>query len=476
MVNHFYPKSKWLVVFVVLFFSIQLFGQDTSKIVNDFSQLNPIKVNSIITPTTTEEIVEAVKNNNGPVSIGGGRFSMGGQTATEHTLQIDMRNFNHILNFSLADKEITVQAGITWRKVQEFIDTFNLSVKIMQTYANFTVGGSLSVNCHGRYTGQGPIVLSVKQIKVVLADGSLVTASPVDNPDIFYGVIGGYGGLGVITEVTLSLAYNCKVARSDEVMPISKYREFFVQHIRNDSLSIFHNADIYPNKYKKVREVTYTKTDKDVTVKYRLKPTNKKYRMNKIVFKIISEYPGGKWLRQHIIDPITYHKKPVEWRNYEASYDVMELEPKSRKKKTYVLQEYFIPTAHFDDFYPSMVKILKKHKVNVINISIRNARQDPGSMLAWARSEVFAFVLYYKQGTAQKDRDKVKIWTQELVNAAISDDGTYYLPYQVNATAEQFAKAYPGSKSFFELKKRLDPQNKFRNKLWDAYYLEKLAK
>jgi len=32
----------------------------------------------------------------------------------------------------------------------------------MQSYANFTVGGSLSVNVHGRYVNQGPLILSVE--------------------------------------------------------------------------------------------------------------------------------------------------------------------------------------------------------------------------------------------------------------------------------------------------------------------------
>ena len=39
-----------------------------------------------------------------------------------------------------------MQAGIRWCDIQEFVDPHDLSVKIMQTYANFTVGGSLSVN------------------------------------------------------------------------------------------------------------------------------------------------------------------------------------------------------------------------------------------------------------------------------------------------------------------------------------------
>lgn len=208
------------------FVSLQLFGQGTSKVINDITQLNPIKVNAIISPESTQEIIDAVKTHNGPVSVGGGRFSMGGQTATEQALQIDMRSFDSIIFFSKENKEITVQAGITWRKIQEFVDPYNLSVKIMQTYANFTVGGSLSVNVHGRYIGGGPIVLSVKEIKIILANGDLITASPTENKDVFYGAIGGYGGLGVIVQATLFLTDNDKVERTDKVLLIKEYKQF----------------------------------------------------------------------------------------------------------------------------------------------------------------------------------------------------------------------------------------------------------
>lgn len=464
-------KLKLLLFSIACIISCQVFSQDTLHIVNDITRLNPIRVDSIITPTSTEEIIDAVKSWNGPISIGGGRYSMGGQTAIEKALQIDMRKFNRVISFSKEKKEITVQTGMRWRKLQEYIDSFNLSVKIMQTYSNFTLGGSLSVNVHGRYNGTGPLIYSVKQIKIVLADGTLVTASPTENSSIFYGAIGGYGGIGVITEATLSLTENCKVECSDKMMSIKDYKKYYFDNVRNDSSIIFHNGDIYPNRYKKVRAVSYIKTNKDVTVKYRLKPVKQNYHFNRFGFKVISGWPAGKWIREHIFDPFIYMGKPlVEWRNYEASYDVKELEPKSRKRSTYVLQEYFVPVDSFDVFYPKMATILRRNKVNVINVSIRHAYKDPGSMLAWAKSEVFAFVIYYKQGTKQKDNDKTKKWTRELIDAAISCNGSYYLPYQIFATPEQFTACYSNANLFFQLKKRLDPTNKFQNSLWNAYY------
>lgn len=44
-----------------------------------------------------------------------------------------------------------------WRDLQDHLDPHDLSVRTMQSYANFSVGGSVSVNVHGRYVGHGPI-------------------------------------------------------------------------------------------------------------------------------------------------------------------------------------------------------------------------------------------------------------------------------------------------------------------------------
>jgi FAD/FMN-containing dehydrogenase len=439
-------------------------------IVSDVTQLNPIRVREIVEPTSIEEIINAVKNHPGPISIGGGRYSMGGQTATDGALQIDMRRFAEVLSFSKEDQVITVQAGITWRKIQEYIDPYDLSVEIMQSYDNFTVGGSLSVNAHGRYVGLGPIVLSVKSIRLVLADGSIVTASPTENPDLFYGAIGGYGALGVISEATLQLTDNVRVEQQSQLMPISAYRAFFNKNVRNNGNVIFHNADIFPTAFDVVRVTSYTKTDKPVTISERLSRADADYSGNRRIVEVVSEWPGGKWMRQHILDPWLYRQSSVEWRNYEASYDVRELEPVSRKLSTFVLQEYFVPASRLDEFVPRMAEVLRRHHVNVINISIRHSRPDPGTYLAWARSEVFCFVIYYKQGTAEAAQQEVRAWTRELIDRAISEGGTYYLPYQILATKEQFYAAYPRAGDFFKLKNRIDPGNKFRNRLLDAYY------
>lgn len=441
-----------------------------SQVVNDVTQLNAVRVGEEIAPQSVAEIQDAIRNTEGRISIGGGRYSQGGQTAYPDSLHIDMRGFNKVLALDKVKKQVTVQPGISWRQLQTEIDPHNLSIKIMQTYANFTVGGSLSVNVHGRYIGEGPLVGSVVSLKLVLADGSIVSASPTENADIFYGAIGGYGGLGVIVEATLQLEDNVPVERKAKVMPVEKYAAYFRDVIHDNKQVVFHNADIYPPDFTSLRDVSWYASDKPVTEVERLIPKDQDYQLEVALERFVAASDFGKWARQHLIDPVLYFPAKVVWRNYEASYDVAELEPDDRSEYTYGLREYFVPVEKFDEFVPKMRGIFQRNKANIINVSIRHAKADTNTLLSWARSDVFAFVVYYRQGTDATAKQAVSVWSSEMIDAAIDAGGAYYLPYQLQASAEQFKAAYPRAKDYFGLKWRLDPNNRFVNMLWAKYY------
>ncbi len=444
--------------------------KNKSQTVNDVTKLNPIEVRESVRPATVKELQKIIKSHDGPLSIGGGRYSMGGQIATDGTLFIDMTGLDGIAGYDKDKKEITVQTGASWQKIIGAIDADDLSVSIMQSYANFTVGGALSVNAHGRYIGQGPVIKSVKEIKVVTADGELKTASPTENKELFYGAIGGYGGLGVIVEATLNLADNVNVERSVVKMPRADYAKFFDENIKDNKDVVFHNGDFYPPDYETITAVTFTKTDKATTVPDRLRPKKEVYLAEYLSIFAMTQIPGVNKLRPAVDDKIRFKTSEVVPRNYEASRYVEELEPSTRSMTTFALQEYFVPADKLDEFMPKMTAILKKNDVNALNVSIRHAEQDPGSVMAWAQQgDVFAFVLYYKQWVNEGARQEVGNWTRELTDAVLESNGTYYLPYQMHQTEEQFKQAYPRSEEFFALKRKYDPDNKFRNRLWDKY-------
>ena len=255
------PFYSFLAFFLYVFIVIKTSGDPDfaktigNKRINDVTQLNPIHVSQVLRPTSISEIRQAVVNSSGPVSIGGGKYSMGGQTAYENSLHLDMRSFNQVIELDTIRKTIRVQPGITWRDLQKVIDPYNLSVKIMQTYANFTVGGSVSVNCHGRYIGHGPIISSVESLKIVTASGELLEANRDQNQDIFNAAIGGYGGIGVIVEVSLQLEDNVKVERQVNKMPANEYKAYFDQHIKDNKEVVFQNGDLYPPDYEENNNV-----------------------------------------------------------------------------------------------------------------------------------------------------------------------------------------------------------------------------
>ncbi len=452
--------------------------EDQSKgFVNDVTQLNLIQVENVFTPKTNLEISEIIKKSKGKISIGGARKSMGGQTATQDGMQIDMREFNKVLSFSSSTKEITVQAGARWYDIQKYIDQYGLSVMIMQSYNNFSVGGSISTNVHGRYIGYGPIIESVKSFRLVTSDGYILNVSREENKDLFYAVIGGYGAFGVIADATLLLAENTNLEKSVKKMKVEDYVNYFKENIENNKEVVFQNADIYVNNYTDANSIIWTKSQKAATEKESFMTKESSYALNRFSWFAMSEFMFGTQLRQYVLDPVLNSSESVHSRNYEASYDVSELEPANRKEDTYVLQEYFIPVNNFDIFVPKMKKVFKENEVNVLNVSIRHAKKDEGSLLAWApKSDVFAFVIYYKQGTGVDDKLRVAKWTREMIDEILTVEGSYYLPYQEHATYEQFTRAYKNYESFFKLKQKYDPQYRFTNTLWDKYYQEYLEK
>lgn len=439
------------------------------RIIYDFTKLNPTTVKSVVRPKTIEDVSRAVKNHAGKICIGGGRFSMGGQIAYPDSLHIDMRQMNSLLHFDKTKGTVIVQAGMSWKKLQEHIVPYGWAVKVMQSYNSFSIGGSVNVNVHGRYMGEGPLASTIMSLKVVLSDGSIVDCSRESNSEIFYAVIGSMGGVAIVGEVELQLAKNCRVKRRVAHVLTDTYLHYF-ETVTKNSPTIFHNGDIILSDYKTVRITDWEVTQDPLTIGDEFQKEKSLYLLERFIIRLVTTIPFGVYFKQKYIDPMMLRGNAVVTRNYEASYDPRELMPTSWLFNTYVLQEYFVPAEKFESFITDLQIIMKYFKPNLLNISIRHTRQDPDSLLRWARwNDTVCFVIYYKQGTSRKAQEQVQIWTQALVAAVLNSNGTYYLPYQLHPRQDQFLAAYPNAVKFAQIKQELDPEDKFTNKFWDKY-------
>ena len=443
-------------------------ARPAGPVVNDVSTLNPVAVAAEARPRTTEEVRAALRSRPGAVSIGGGRFSMGGQIAAPDSLHLDMRAMNQVVAFDPEERVVRVQAGMTWRDLQDVIDPHDLSVQIMQSYANFTVAGSVSVNCHGRYVGRGPLVNSVRAVQIVTAGGDVLELTRSDESELFGAIFGGYGGLGVLTEIELELDANGRLERVVEEVSLEEYPDYFRTRIAANDRVLLHNANLLPSDSRKLRAISWIVTDKPLTVTDRLIPRNLDYSRFQNVIWAVTELPGGHRLREGMEQELL-EAEAVVWRNHEASLDTASLEPRTRAFSTYLLQEYFIPVENCVSYVRAMTRILNRQDVEAVNISVRHSPADARSLLTWAPVEVFSLVLYYKQRTTRRASRKVGIWTRELIDAALARGGRYYLPYRLHATQQQFERAYPEHPRFARLKARIDPGGRFQNLLLGKY-------
>lgn len=439
---------------------------DAKNQVCNISQLYSVDASSIVVVKDIADIHRVLKSNHKKISIGGGRYSMGGQTAIKDGVQLDMRSLNQLVWLNAKEKTVRVQAGMRWRDLQTILDPLNLSIRTMQSYANFTVGGSVSVNCHGRYVGHGSIAGSVRSLQLVLPDGQVLEINRQKNTQLFEAAIGGYGAVGIITEVELDLDDNGKILQTAEFVPLMEYPEWFASQIQSNSDVLLHNADLVPPQFNAPFCVTWSRTNKPLTVLDRLTPQNQTYREEQSILWALTELPASDKLRAAIQEK---QKEPVVvWRNHEASRDVLELEPATRKLSTYVLQEYFVPVRHLKAYAQNLSKLMQNTATHAINISIRHCKVDPNTLLSWAKEDVFCFVVYYKQRMQQATELDIGRWTRAMIELALQYQGTYYLPYQPHATQAQFEQAYPQINSLRQLRRKLGA-HRLSNMMWGRY-------
>jgi FAD/FMN-containing dehydrogenase len=436
-------------------------------VVVDKTWLTSVRVKKIKKPKTIDELQQIVRDAQEPISIIGAGYAQGGQIAYPGGLAIDMTLLNAITKLDIPNKRITVQAGATWRAVQQYIDPHNLSVRVMQSYNDFTVGGALSVNVHARDLAYGPIINTVESIELLLADGSIVHADRQNNTDLFCAAIGGYGLVGIIVQVTLELTENNALEYHAHAMAMDDFAQQF-QEIYADDCSVFNNTEVYPPAFTHGVMITWRKTKKALTNPQRFQTSVTKYLGPRTLELLVRHLPSLHHTRPWIHQTKGVAPQVVR-RNYEMSYTIGQLAMHTQFPTTMTLQEYFVPIDKIQQVLVQFRILFAQYGVNVLNFSIRHVPQDTTSIMAYARQESFACVLYISILNTQHGREYACMWTQKLIDKILELGGSYYLPYLLCATREQFNAAYPDFKQLVAVKQNHDPTSKFKNMLWQQY-------
>lgn len=430
----------------------------------------------IHTPSTLYELERLVKNayaQGHKISIVGSGKSQGGQTTSSHSsfLRISLAKLNKVLELDKNQKTVTVQAGILWKDLIEYLAPNSLALRGMQSYSDFSVGGSVSVNAHGRDFHAAPLIKTIVSFKLLQYDGTIITVSRQENKELFGLAIGGYGLFGIITQVTLSLTSDCLLTRKTASLASKDLGDYFQRYLKNNPAVELYSARFSVGKndlLEKVLLIWYEKasiqTPRNLTLKRRSTVRNFFARQ---AFKTMRFFPK---LKNHRYDLETYmfSGQEIISRNTFMNEPLSGL-PDNTKRNRYILQEYFIPYEHLTEFISSLRQALLRYDINILNITARHINQDHESMLSFAPQECCSLVLYCALKNKESSYERLSTCTRKLIDRALSLKGTYYLPYQLLGTYEQLEKAYPAFKTFSTLKKKYDPQELFSNTLYERY-------
>ncbi len=166
--------------------------------------LYPRSRSRLVAPETVSDIRRGLSPE-GTIARGLGR-SYGDPAINDGRTVIGMTRFNRVLAFDEATGLLTCEAGMS---LSEIIDTFaprGWFPAITPGTRYVTVGGCIANDVHGKaHHAQGSFLECVQSFKMMLADGSVVTASRHERPELFFATFGGLGLLGVILEATLTL-------------------------------------------------------------------------------------------------------------------------------------------------------------------------------------------------------------------------------------------------------------------------------
>jgi len=448
--------------------------------VDDASRLNATKVAEVWPIPSDPDQAEAelaallkrASESGLPVSIAGSRHTMGGHTIAPDGVVIEMRPFNQM---ELDEDGVTLRVGTgaTWLKVLAYLDPLDRSVAVMQSNNSFSVGGSISANCHGWQPNSPPIASTVESFRIMLADGRIERCSREQNPDLFAAALGGYGLFGVILEADLLTAPNQRYRIDARVLPAAQMRAVYDQRIdkADDVGLVYARLNVDPAALFEEGVVCMFRRVTDEPEGDELPPIKpvELAALKRAVFRGSAGSDYGKQLRWSAETAMTeLHNGSFITRN-QLLNDPVSLYRDRTADTTDILHEYFVPHDSAGAFTLELARLVTEHRGDLLNVTIRDVRRDEDTLLAYARQDVFALVLLFSQARTDEGEDKMRAMTVDLITAALDSGGTYYLPYRLHATADQFARAYPMAKRFFELKRQYDPGELFQNRFYQTY-------
>jgi len=403
-----------------------------------------------------------------PVTVNAARHSMGGQSIPRdgHAISFD----NGLVEADTAARTYRVHAGARWVRVIAALDPLGLSPMVMQSNNDFGVAATFSVNAHGWPVPHGPMGATVRSVRMLLPDGELITASPMENADLFGAAMGGYGLVGIITELEVEAAPNLRLEPTHTIHKAEDFAPAFIAAVTDPAVDMAYgrlNVD-RARFFNEALLVAY-RPAADQSDLPAAEGSGLVSQAAARLYRAQLGNEGMKRFRWAIETGIGARAAsgPVT-RNSLINEPVATLDDRD-PARTDILHEYFVAPERFAEFLDLCRAVIPESYQEMLNVTLRYVGANPDAWLSYAPGPRIAAVMSFSQEmTSRAEADMARL-TVAMIDGITAIGGSYYLPYRPHADLLQFRRAYPRTGDFAMLKRRIDPALTLRNALWDNY-------
>ncbi|MFI8946854.1 D-arabinono-1,4-lactone oxidase [Streptomyces sp. NPDC053750] len=177
-----------------------------------------------VAPASVEELAEAVRRaaeDGLPVKAVGTGHSFTSIAATDGVL-IRPQLLTGIRNIDRDAMTVTVEAGTPLKRLNLALAREGLSLTNMGDIMEQTVSGATATGTHGTGRESASIAAQIRGLELVTADGSVLTCSEKENPEVFAAARIGLGALGVVTAITFAVEPVFLLTAREEPMPFER--------------------------------------------------------------------------------------------------------------------------------------------------------------------------------------------------------------------------------------------------------------
>ena len=356
-------------------------------------------------------------------------------------------------------------ASMTQQQVLQRIVPMGWVLPVIPGASGITIGGAVAADAHGKnhYT-QGSIADHLISLKMLLASGEVVCASRSEYADLFWATIGGLGLTGLIVEVMMQLRPLASTRVSQTVTPFKGVPEMLdiIEAQKETCEYLLGTVDgNFGNNHRWHGVITTATTCQTGTNKCL---GSYPHRRNISVPRFVSDYSFSNlstWALNHAVRFSTRFRRSgkTDLDRFFFPQDALANWNRLFGKAGFVDYQCCVPIENSLSFLMALQQILNENSSKCFLVAVKRFRkpcnQNP---LVFAQEGIsIALDMPWHRHTATQ--------LDALDDLVISFSGRVNLIKDARLSPERFSQMYPRRKEWLAVKRKFDPDDRFRSQL-----------